>query len=173
MNRSSNFFKNSAGFTVIEILVIIGVLALLSATLIPYTHTGERQIVLLKEQARIIHALSRAKYLGLGTFGKTGVPCGYGVHFETPRSFLIFKDVAGNCQLSDKRYSGASEVFESFQLEETVKFSQLTLSDIVFIPPEPLVVITPSQDQATIIIETIDAASSVTVKINSAGQISR
>ena len=75
------------GFTTIEMLVVIGVMALMSSVLMVYGRTGERQINLFKEQARIISALSRAKYLSVSTFGKTDVPCGYGVHFEAPRTF--------------------------------------------------------------------------------------
>ena len=173
--------KKNGGFTLIELLVIIGVLAMLSTTLIIYSRTGERQIALFKEQARIISAISRAKYLSVNTFGKTGVPCGYGVHFEAPRTFIIFKDLAGDCSVADNRYSGNSandcgsepECFEKLNLDSAIKFQSLSLTEIFFIPPEPSVVITPPQDQAAIVIQTIDAGSSVTVKINSAGQISR
>ena len=116
-------------------LVVIGVMALMSSVLMVYGRTGERQINLFKEQARIISALSRAKYLSVSTFGKTDVPCGYGVHFEAPRTFLIFKDLpSGNCSLADKKYSGAGEIFESFGLDSVITFDQLTLSDIVFTP---------------------------------------
>lgn len=163
------------GFTTIEMLVVIGVMALMSSVLMVYGRTGERQINLFKEQARIISALSRAKYLSIATFGKTDVPCGYGIHFEAPRTFLIFKDLAvsGDCSLADKKYSGAGEIFESFELDSVIVFDQLTLSDIVFIPPSPSVVITPNQDQAVIIIKIINIESSAAIKINSAGQISR
>ncbi|MEK9168335.1 MAG: prepilin-type N-terminal cleavage/methylation domain-containing protein [Patescibacteria group bacterium] len=162
------------GFTTIEMLVVIGVMALMSSVLMVYGRTGERQINLFKEQARIISALSRAKYLSVSTFGKTDVPCGYGVHFEAPRTFLIFKDLpSGNCSLADKKYSGAGEIFESFGLDSVITFDQLTLSDIVFTPPGPSVVITPDQDQAAIIIKIINIESSAAIKINSAGQISR
>ena len=163
------------GFTTIEMLVVIGIMALMSSVLMVYGRTGERQIILFKEQARIISALSRVKYLTVATFGKTDVPCGYGVHFEAPKIFLIFKDLAvsGDCSLSDKKYSGADEIFESFNLDSAVTFDQLTLSDIVFIPPNPSVVITPDQEQATIIVKVVNIESSAAIKINNAGQISR
>lgn len=164
----------SKGFTTIEMLVVIGVMALMSSVLMVYGRAGERQITLFKEQARIISALSRAKYLSIATFGKTGVPCGYGVHFEAPRTFLIFKDLpSGDCSLADKKYSGADEIFEFFNLDSAVTFDQLTLSDVIFIPPSPSVVITPNQDQAAIIIKIINIESLAAIKINSAGQISR
>lgn len=160
------------GFTIIEMLIIIGTLSFISAILIVNIHSSEQQITLFREQAKIVSILSRAKSLSVATFGKAGVPCGYGVHFEAPSTFLIFKDLAGDCQVSDKRYSGGTEIYESFQLDPVLNFDTLTLSDVIFIPPDPSVVITPSQDEATVIIKAIKSGTSATIKINSAGQIS-
>ena len=160
------------GFTLVEMMVIIGILALISAILIVYIRSGSRQIILFREQAQVVSILSRAKYLAISTFGKTGVPCGYGIHFEKPTTFLIFKDIADDCQTSDLKYSGPQEIQESFQLDSTVEFNTLTLSDILFIPPDPSVIITPSQDDATIVIKTVGAENSASIKINIAGQIS-
>jgi len=164
--------SNSKGFTIIEMLVIIGTLSLISAILIINIRSGGQQVILFREQAKILSILSKAKSLGVATFGKTGVPCGYGVHFEAPSTFLIFKDLAGDCQVSDKRYSGGAEIYEAFQLDPVLKFDTLTLSDVIFIPPDPSVVITPSQDEATVVIKVIKSGTSATIKINSAGQIS-
>jgi len=163
---------STKAFTTIEILVIIGILSLLSATLILYSRTGERQINLFKEQAKITEIISRAKSLSIATYGKLGVPCGYGVHFEAPSAFLIFKDLAADCKDSDQKYSGAAEIYESFQLDSTIIFDSLSLSDIIFIPPDPTVIITPPQDEATIIIKTIDGSKSIIIKVTNAGQIS-
>lgn len=161
-----------SAFTTIEMLVIIGILSLLSATLILYSRTAENQIVLFKEQARVISILSRAKSLSIATYGKLNVPCGYGVHFEAPSTFLIFQDLAADCKNSDQKYSGAAEINKSFQLDPKVIFDSLSLSDILFIPPDPKIVITPPQDEATIVIKTIDGSKSITIKVTSAGQIS-
>lgn len=161
------------GFTIIEILVILGVLSLISTILIINTHGGEQQVILFKEQTRIISIFSRAKSLSIATFGETGtsIPCGYGVHLETPRTFLIFKDLAADCKDSDQKYSGAAEIYESFQLDSAIKFDSLNF-DVVFIPPDPSVVITPYQDPAIIILKIIGSETTAKIKINSAGQIS-
>jgi prepilin-type N-terminal cleavage/methylation domain-containing protein len=176
MNTNKNT-KN--GFTLIEMLVVIGIISILSGIFIVYSRTGEQQIVLFKEQAKVMAAVSRAKILGISAFRESsteaGSSCGYGVHIELPNTVIIFKDIAQNCELSDQRYTPAnpSEKFESFQLDPRVKLDVMTsLTDIVFIPPDPSVVITPDQDQAVIVIKTIDDKSSATIKVNSAGQIS-
>lgn len=160
------------GFTLVELLVVIGILSLLSATLILYSRAGERQITVFRDQARVISSLTRAKSLAVATFGQSGVPCGYGVSFAAPRTFLIFKDVAADCQSTDNRYSGPAELVEEFQLDANLMFEALTLSDVIFIPPEPKIIITPAQEQAVITIMTNDGGSSATIKINNAGQIS-
>jgi len=162
-------------FTIIEMLVIIGVLSLMSSILILYSRRAEQYVVLFKEQAKVINILSRAKALSISTYSRSEVPCGYGVHFEAPRTFLIFKDlpVNSNCSSADKKYSDStsSELVESFQLDSRVLFDSLSLSDILFIPPDPKVVITPSQDEATVVLKTIDGSKSATIRVNSAGQI--
>ncbi|PIU98421.1 hypothetical protein COS61_01515 [Candidatus Wolfebacteria bacterium CG03_land_8_20_14_0_80_40_12] len=168
-------------FTTIEVLVVIGVTSLITGILIIYNRASERQIILFRERAKIVSVLFRAKSLSTVAFGEAEVPCGYGAHFEQPRTFLIFKDLPGeddDCSATDKAYTSAnpSEIFESFELDKTVSFETLSFSDVLFIPPEPLVFITPPQEgqsQATIIIKTVTGQGSASVKINSAGQITR
>ena len=168
-----NHRTKQKGFTTIEMLVIIGVLSLLSATLLVYSRAGERQITLFREQAKIVSILTRAKSLSVAAFGKIGVPCGYGVHFETPRTYLIFKDLADDCSLADKKYSGTSEIFESFQLDSSLTFDILTLTDIIFIPPDPAVILDNdfSKTEALIKIKTINGNDEKIIKINNGGQI--
>lgn len=162
------------GFTVIEMLVVISVIGLLlTTTMVFYGRTGERQIVLFREQTKILNILSRAKFLSVQTFGKMEpVPCGYGVHFEEPQSVILFRDDAENCAQADNRYSADAEKVESFILDRAVVFESLPLSDVIFIPPNPTVVLTPEQDQATIVIKTTDDKAKVSIKINNFGQIS-
>jgi len=170
-------FKNK-GFTIIEMVIIFGILAVLSATLIGSFHTGEQQIALFKEQSRIVAVLSRAKFLSISTFGDTGVPCGYGVHFEMPNKFFIFKDsaVALDCRDANSTYDTGEEVQnEFFELDSRIVFSSLGSNnlDIVFIPPNPMIVITPNQTQAEISLKTASGIGEPRViKISKAGQIS-
>jgi len=179
MSKFSNttrekFYFSLQGFTIIEMVIIFGILMIISGTLITSLHTGEQQIALFTEQARIISVISRAKSLSIATFGQAGVvPCGFGVHFEAP-NFLIFKDLADNCQDADRifKYSEPNEIYESFQLDPRVVFYSVSLTDIDFIPPNPTIVITPDQAEATIILKTANGNNSAVIKVNRAGQIS-
>ncbi|MBN2197883.1 prepilin-type N-terminal cleavage/methylation domain-containing protein [Candidatus Wolfebacteria bacterium] len=161
------------GFTTIEVLITIGVLALLSSILITYSRTGEKQIILFKEGAVISEIISRAKTLSLSLYGKSGeIPCGYGVYFEDSGKFILFKDLASDCNSSDKKYSGENEIVESFQLNSAIEFKSLGLSDILFIPPDPKVFITPQKDEADIILKILKGEDSIKIKVTDAGQIS-
>ena len=178
-----NGFKklfNASGFTLFEMLVTMSIMSFLAATLIIYSHIGEKQIVLFKEQAKVLTVLTRARNLGITSFIKTStstLPCGYGVHFETPGTMIIFKDTSADseCVLADHRYLGAtsSELFDSVVLDRDVFFSSLTLTDVVFVPPQPLVFITPQQDQAIITLTTSSSnPTSASDTVSTANQIS-
>ncbi|OGY67866.1 MAG: hypothetical protein A3H63_00435 [Candidatus Harrisonbacteria bacterium RIFCSPLOWO2_02_FULL_45_10c] len=159
-------------FTLIELLVVLGVTVGLSAVLITYSRTGERQIILFREQAKVINAILRAKNLAIQAYAGGGNVCGYGVNFQ-PNAAVIFKDLAPDCASSDNKYSGdASELFESYQLNPLVQFSQMPISDAVFIPPDLKVIFTPGGvSEPLFIISTLDGGSSVKIRINDAGQV--
>jgi len=171
----SKIFIKFSGFTLIELIVVLGVTVGLSAILITYSRTGERQIILFREQAKVINAVLRAKNLAIQAYagGGGGIDvCGYGVNFQ-PNAVVIFKDLAPDCSSSDNRYSGdASELFESYQLNPLVQFSQMPISDAVFIPPDLEVIFTPSgASEPLFVISTLDGAANVKIRINDAGQV--
>ncbi len=169
--------KKQSGFTLVEVLVVISITVLLSAVLIVYNRSGESQIVLLKEQAKIIGILLRAKNLALQIYSPDGggVVCGYGVHFDIVKSeFLIFKDLADLCASSDNKYSGLSEDLEKHLLDSRLKFLSSEFIDILFIPPDPTVIIDGDIDksgQFSVTIESIDGVGIKKIGVNNSGQI--
>ncbi|MFA5083926.1 MAG: prepilin-type N-terminal cleavage/methylation domain-containing protein [Candidatus Paceibacterota bacterium] len=165
---------NNKGFTVIEMLVVISVMVLLTSLLILYSRTGESQIILFRDQARLIAALNRAKFLSTQLYSAPESPCGFGVYFsQAENSFLIFRDSAANCSTSDNIYSGADELFENYQLSPQVKFGDLTLTNIIFIPPDPETLIDndPNKIEGIITLQNLNGSASLNVKVNNAGQI--
>lgn len=163
------------GFTFIEILVVISIMTLLSSLLILYSRTGENQLILFREQARVISILNRAKSLSVQTFNVPEPACAFGVNFsQMENSFLIFRDLATDCRDANYTYTADSdELFEKYQLDSKIKFGELTLTDVVFIPPDPKTLIDkdPNKIEATISLQTLDASVSLEVMINNAGQI--
>jgi prepilin-type N-terminal cleavage/methylation domain-containing protein len=165
------------GFSLTELLVVFAVIAILSSGLVIYNRVAERQIIIFKEQAKITSAVQKAKSLALGTFAKEETPCGYGVHFAEPDKIIIFKEISPsgdrNCSDADNIYTSNNESFEELKLDKVIKFSGLELSDIVFIPPDPKVIIngSDSKDEALIKIKTTDNKGEKIIKVTNAGQI--
>lgn len=166
-------------FTLIETLVVVLMTVILSAIMITYSHNGEKQIVLFRDQAKVVGVLNRAKFLSVQMFSKTDTdkPCAYGVYFENGgRSFLIFKDlkIDLNQPCSDSNHNNkydSGELFEQFELDIRLQF-QTTFSDVVFIPPDPRIIITPDAEGAMItIIDPLNLLNKKTVEVNNFGQI--
>jgi len=165
------------GFTMIELLVVMAIMGLLTSLVITYSRTGERQIVLFKDQASLISLLIKARSLSVGTLGEVVAPCGYGVNFNESGSVIIFKDSSpGNdpkCLDADNVYNSGEEKVEEFILNPALKFDELDLADIVFIPPMPKVVIDNDKTklEAIIKIKSISGSGERAIKVTNAGQI--
>ncbi|MBI3046372.1 MAG: prepilin-type N-terminal cleavage/methylation domain-containing protein [Candidatus Harrisonbacteria bacterium] len=164
------------GFTLVEILVTLAITSLLVGVLITYNRTGGLQILIFKDQARVINMVLRAKSLAVQIFSQSIPVCGYGVHFDSVnKSFILFKDLADPCSGSDNRYSGSTEDLEIINLDSQLKFSNLELTDILFIPPEPIVIIDGDSGKSgdfLIELDTIRGGSPKIIKVNNFGQVS-
>lgn len=170
------------GFTLIETLVIIVILTILTSFLILYSRTGENQILLLREKAKIISTILRAKGMALNLVVEEEPACGIGIHFE-PDGYFLFRDSAidpRECFVDPehRRYSGEASgemlTNEVFNLDPTLRFSRLGVTDVFFRPPQPEAFLDGEQTlpEAEIILATQDDRSSVRIVINNAGQIS-
>ena len=166
------------GFTLIEMLVTLSVMIVLTSILILYSRGSEQQLILFKEQAKIITVIYRARSLAVQTYAEEGgQACGYGVHFDQvdqgESTFNIFKLGCGNPEgIYTER-----EVFEVNNLDDKLEFSELGLDDILFIPPDPKVVLIENEFELTgaedrlIIISTIKGDSDITLLVTRGGQV--
>ena len=76
-------FRSESGFTLIELITIIGVLGLLTSIMIVFGRSSGKQIVLFREQAKVIGVLAQAKSLAIqAKIAAEGTPCAYGVSFR-------------------------------------------------------------------------------------------
>lgn len=162
------------GFTMVEILIVIGVLVVLSTLLLVYGRVGESQIVLFKEQAQLLSVIYRAKALSIETFSDPSPPCGFGVHFDLPGSYIIWADVPIpplDCKDPNKSYvEGVDKIHEHFKMDLRITFESLP-PDILFTPPNPKVWFSPPTLDDVVINLAAPNAAILGVTINSAGQI--
>lgn len=173
---------NRKGFTIVEILVTFGIMAMLSGVMLLYSRSSENMIALLRDQSKILSVFSRAKSFSLQTYVENsgiGDVCGYGVHVnKEENSFIFFRDLNSDCSESDNVYTENSvpdEMMEKTVLSDAIRIRSLDASDVLFIPPDPLVIITVSPGQTSeemsVILETISGNLGSAVKLNKSGQI--
>ncbi len=159
----------SKGFGLIEILIMVGIMALLFTLAAGYTRRGSQQILLYREQAQLISEIARAKNLTLQRLQAEGEKvCGYGIAILSDSEYALFKN---NC--GDFSYSGESEIFEKITLEQTVKITEpTTVRDILFLPPEPKVYFDGRKSSGEVFI-TLGLPENISARltINSSGQI--
>lgn len=148
------------GFTLLEAVVVVAIIAMLSATLLSLNSSSRKQITLFRDRAVIIGAITRAKALAIEKFDDTDA-CAYGVHFSAySREIIIFKDVLklgeSSCSVSGQ-YNGNLEYFSGNELHDGIfslssglrlflrddSGAKLGYTDVIFTPPDPT---TRSQD---------------------------
>lgn len=146
------------GFTLVEIAIVISITAILSAILLGYNRSSERQIFLYTDQAKVASFLNRAKAFALERrlTGPEEV-CAFGVHFTAPRQMTLFKDLCpANFQYDN------DEALETLLLDNRIEFVSFPTST-VFEPPYlttrnygniiiRIVGTTASESQATILV---------------------
>jgi prepilin-type N-terminal cleavage/methylation domain-containing protein len=186
--------KNNKGFTVVELIVTIGVIAVLAGYLIVYNKNSQAQIILSLEQAKLVDALNTAKSLTLSTYIENFSSCGYGVYINySNNSYEIFKyGQPPNCgaiassSLSSILSNSSYTKIKTTNLPKEVIFDNSgsnKLDAIFFIPPDPKILIwrgnsslpineNDSDYETNIYLKTKDNSMSKTIKINVAGQIS-
>lgn len=186
----------SAGFTLVEALVVTGVVMLLSTVLIVYNNRSRQQISLFVEQVKISQLISRAKSLAIATYGQAGeIPCGYGFYVDyNNEKYGIFKYDSGKDSTGaplpcgnigpptgtdpSPLGSGTSKgvhVGEEFKLNPNLEFvsapSTPQLTYVFFVPPVPRTILSTGRDKESIYLTTRDRTQQGWVTVNSVGQI--
>jgi len=120
-NKKQRFFS---GFTLIEVLVTLGIVAILSYSLLGYNRSSEKINVLNRYSQRLLTDLRTAQNMAIQTQQYDGQSVqGWGVHFD-PSTYKIFAD------LSD----GSRAYLEPVNLPSYLSLNS-SISDIVFKPP--------------------------------------
>ena len=121
-------FKNKTGFTLVEILVVIGIIALLSALTFPLFRNFQKQTDLIDSAEKIVSALRLAQYKTLASDQDDQ----WGVFFSTSTSlnqYVLFKG---------QNYQSRDASFDTvYQLTKLVEIQEINLnqsSEVVFNP---------------------------------------
>ncbi len=160
------------GFSTIEVLMVVLIIALLTSLTLGYSREGEKQIVLATARASLLETIIQSKNLAFQTFKQIRYLCGYGVHFEN-NQYILFTDLpTGNplnqrCPMptaSGPFYSGATENFRVESLDPRLEIlvcfvpqgitslglalpsilcPGTNVADVLFMPPDPIVLFDP------------------------------
>ncbi len=138
--------KNS-GFTLIEMLIVLGVTILLSGLLIIYSRESEDFSLILRTRTQVISDINRAKNLAINsqTVENNQPTCGYGIYFNTSNnSYIIFADLSSNCEKSTHiRNSADTKDIETIPLPSKIVLSKSDIQQVFFLPPDPTVYFEP------------------------------
>jgi prepilin-type N-terminal cleavage/methylation domain-containing protein len=180
----------NGGYTLVEILVVIGVVGILSGTALSYNRMAGSNLTIFRTQAVLIGYLNRAKALSQQRFNSERV-CAFGVYFaEDGKSFLIFGDkiedpAKTRCRDRVGLYAGngvydvgSDQIIDlPLILESGISLnSEVYGKGIVFLPPDLTASTTFIQADGTVglpLTTVITGASGTrTVRVGEGGQIS-
>lgn len=134
------YLKNNSGFTLVELLVSISIIAIISGLFLANYRGGEKsnQLNLSAQELASNFRLAQNHALGLLDF-EDATPYGWGVNIDTQNDyFVVFANLDGNYSFDDNeeylRINLSKGVgFDSILVDET---SSLDLN-VVFTPPDP------------------------------------
>lgn len=179
---SRTFIKRSlqrvAGFTLTELIVVVGVMTLLLAVGVGYTQRGGKQIVLFRDHAQLTQQILRARSFATQKLRpEQETVCGYGLSILSPNEYALFKDLPqggacpGNGVMADN-----GEMIERFELDPAVSIFEYNHEQFVFSPRDGFVYFgmtraLPSQDPAYITLEMDGTGQRLTINVNYIGQV--
>jgi type II secretory pathway pseudopilin PulG len=154
--------KNGAGFTLVEVLVVIFIMMLISGIMIANYHQFGAQFALQRSANKLALDIRRAEEMAMSAKEFHGMvpPGGYGVYIkleglpgeEIAHGYTIFADCNKNFAYDDPSVTpcnGYPEILfsENVLLETGIVICGVcseNISTIVYTPPDPKVTITPS-----------------------------
>ncbi len=197
-NKGSKFLfflknKNSAGFTLAEVLIVITIILFLFPMVLTNYNTGEKQLSLYRSAHGLAQELRNTQEMAMTgkktpvEFGQNFPAGGYGLYFEDDKnSYILFADCDGDNEYDESGLGETTncsdatpaepypEKLKEIFLEPGVIILSIIPSEplnILFFPPTPVITINPLpfDNQAIITLSLADKTKTIT--INNVGLI--
>ncbi len=181
------FSSSRRGFTLVELIVVLGITVLLASFAIVYSRQSGTQIALYIEAQKMAELVFRAKSLALTAYRdpSLGNICGFGFAIDYTKSpseyFLFSYRSSGGCGGIVDIDTTRIDTFlgERYALNPglVLQSSGSPLYYVLFIPPNPTTIVSNSADgshstigRGDIVLRAVNGAG-MTITISSGGQI--
>lgn len=199
MNVVKRAVRGNAGFTLIEIIIVIAISAMLATIAIAYNAGVRDEVALSVDTAKVSQTILNAKGLALAMYtgtGTGGIVCGYGVFFNAAASqYSIFRYMPGTPTCPSIASTTADGIAEAdmkpytdatydVPLSNGVRFASGGQGDdlavVFFYPPMPTTLLSTSTANphafgagaGTVYLAAADGGASTTVSVSLGGQVS-
>jgi type II secretory pathway pseudopilin PulG len=169
---------NNKCFTLVEVLVVLGIISLLTLLVLPQYRKGEGSLALQRAAHQLAQDIRRTQEMATSATETNGVPPRYGIEFDlgNPNQYFLFADINDN-----GTYQPPDEVVETINLERRVSLHQILVGDppssktdvsITFSPPDPTTEIRgPGGPFSVALIQLTGEGQVKSIKVNEAGLI--
>lgn len=182
------YFSKKEGFTLVEMLVVVGVTSVLASMFVSQSTILRDQVVLFKEEAQLVQSFFRAKTYSIQVLeeeeGGNKSGCGYGVYFENlgeelDGSYKIYfrkRNLDGTCPGGNEiKYNETTNTVlkGSFSLDKKVFLRADSARNFVFIPPYPEVFVDGNDNKNGMVYLCLKSQTDFCrgIEINKVGQI--
>ncbi len=170
------------GFSLVELLVVISIIAILAALLLVNYKSGQKQLALNRAASKLAQDIRRAQEMAMAAeeVGENVPKGGYGIYFRKQpspqRSYIFFadKDINNKCDFGNESINEIE--FEGGGIK--IKDLGGNHLNVIFRPPDPVTLFTDADgnilDYSGISIEISlieDETKSKIIRVNKAGLI--
>lgn len=175
------------GFSLIELIVVIGVTMMFSGFVVVYSRSGQNQVALFTEENKIAQYVFRAKSLAVSTYNDPSFPgqsCGYGLEIDYSSGVYSIFNYRPVPFVNCANINPIRQDFRSYLVSSTIprgmnfqNQTQDSLYAVLFVPPAPNTVLSNnvngdvSSGPVKIYLRSVDGAFSRAIGVNPAGQI--
>ena len=168
-----NYLNKQTGFTMIELLVVMFIMTLLTASVLVSYRGGQRKYVLTQSAQQLVSDLRQAQNMTISGVDISSYH-GYGIHAEDNNNFyILFADQNG-----DSIYKSQNDtIIKTVNLPNLIKIDSVSPSsnlDVFFKSPNPTTYINnnPSAGQTgTIVLKIENTSLNKTITVTTAGLI--